>query len=95
MLRNKVGLVSVVFIFLYVLVGLVPYLESVDKRYIQTLYLSILNTFSFISVYLIYNKKFIGLIADKLKSLPLFLFLIFFFLTYLIFVKYYLFVEII
>ena len=79
MLRNKVGLVSVVFIFLYVLVGLVPYLESVDKRYIQTLYLSILNTFSFISVYLIYNKKFIGLIADKLKSLPLFLFLIFFF----------------
>ena len=42
-----------VLIYLYVFIGLVPYLEATDKIHPQTLYLSILNV---ISISLIINK---------------------------------------
>ena len=52
-----------ILIYLYVFIGLIPYLETTDKVHIQTFYLSILNV---ISISLIISK--VGL-RDTINSL--------------------------
>jgi len=69
---------STILIFCYVFVGLVPYFESVDKRYVHVLYLSILNTISL--TYIIFNHKdgYFKELSNHLNQIPIFAFLIFF-----------------
>ncbi len=68
---------ALIFIALYVFIGLVPYLQSIDKRYIQILYLSILNCISLSYIVYNYKDRFYKVILDKIKLLPVFLFFAF------------------
>ncbi len=65
------------FLILYILTGLVPYFESIDKRYVQSLYLSIINIASigFLLFYL--KKKFTDQLTKELSKLPFLSFFLF------------------
>ena len=69
--------VPIILVFCYVFVGLVPYFDSIDKRYVHVLYLSILNTISL--GYIIFNRKdwYFKELSNYLNQIPIFTFLVF------------------
>mgnify|MGYP003388768721 FL=1 len=69
--------ISTLFVFLYVFIGLVPYLSSIDKRYIQVLYLGIINFSALSYIFYINRDKFLETLSRQLRILPIFVFLIF------------------
>ena len=70
--------ISTIFILLYVFTGLVPYLSSIDKRYIQILYLGIVNFSALLYIFYTNRDKFLEIISSQSRILPVFTFLIFF-----------------
>ena len=70
--------VSTLFIILYVFIGLVPYIGSIDKRYVQVLYLGIVNFSAFLYIFYTNRDKFLEIISSQSRILPVFTFLIFF-----------------
>lgn len=67
----------IILVFCYLFVGLVPYFDSIDKRYVHVLYLSILNTISL--GYIIFNRKdwYFKELSNYLNQIPIFTFLVF------------------
>tara|TARA_B100000579_G_C22846296_1_gene864597 strand:- start:1793 stop:4060 length:2268 start_codon:yes stop_codon:yes gene_type:complete len=61
-----------------VFIGLVPYLSSIDKRYVQVLYLGIINFSAFSYIFYTNRDKFLTILSSQLRILPIYVFLIFF-----------------
>lgn len=70
--------VSTLFIILYVFIGLVPYAYSIDKRYVQVLYLGLLNLTAISYIFYTHRDRFFKILSKQLRILPVFVFQIFF-----------------
>lgn len=70
--------ISTLFTILYVFIGLVPYIYSIDKRYVQVLYLGIVNFSAFLYIFYTHRDRFFRILSKQLRILPVFVFLIFF-----------------
>ena len=70
--------VSTLFIILYVFIGLVPYAYSIDKRYVQVLYLALLNFTAISYIFYTHRDRFLKILSKQLRILPVFVFQIFF-----------------
>ena len=66
------------FLALYTLIGLVPYLSAADKVVPQVLYLSIVNTFAFIYIGLVQKKNILKEFSTTLNNWSFTLYFLFF-----------------
>lgn len=64
--------------FLYVGIGLVPYILASDKAVSQVLYLNVLNALFFSHLLLKYRKRFFQELIEKISYVPVILFTLFF-----------------
>ena len=70
--------ISTLFIVLYVFIGLVPYLSSIDKRYVQVLYLGIINFTAISYIFYTNRDRFFSILSKQFRVLPIFIFTSFF-----------------
>ena len=74
----RIASISTLFIILYVFIGLVPYAYSIDKRYVQVLYLALVNLTALSYIFYTHRDRFLKILSKQLRILPVFIFQIFF-----------------